>query len=248
MRDGVLPYAKWWPVHIDGGYPVQFVLRQWAEESAGKVLATALARSPGWRQVVLGLQSEAYHELPRRDDADLAAQLRDFGLPDTPGTIHHLRAVAADEPQPPLPTRGLLVTTMVRSIPPHSFTVSGELDTATAALIQRAVATVVIRHRAFAFDVVGRAIASDLQRVALDADRQKRAEVEYVAAAWQERDLLLVQPYHPNGIEGALIAYLNTIYKRVRERRQGAGMTTKPPVGWRDEIKPKLRDWLRVAS
>jgi hypothetical protein len=252
IRDGVLPECKWWPARAASDEPlgpltVLFVLRQWAEDGPSEALARLLAREYGWGQLVLGVQAGSDGRL--HDDAGLAARLRHFGLPETPSTIRHLRAVAAGSPQSTLPTRGVLVTTLVRTHPPHTFTVSGELDTTTAALFGGPVAGVTIRHSAFAAEQVGKARYSSLRRVNIDAGRPARMETEYAAAAWEERDMLAVRRgTHPDGDAAALTEYLNGVAKRVWSRRRRAGLPTKAPEGWRGQVRPRLWDVLRSDS
>jgi hypothetical protein len=250
MRDGVLPEAKWWPVTFDDGRSVRFVLRQWAEEPPTAALARVLGRELGWWELIWSIRGGT--NLSPRNDAECATRLREIGLPDTPSTIRHLRVVAADPshgpggaPQGSLPTRGLLVTTFVCAIPPHRVAITGELDTTTTRLFEGAAAEIVGRHLHFATNVAGRARVADTRRHPIYAESAQRQR-DYATAAWDERDLLrVIALQHQNDLEGALTEYLNDLYNRVRSRRKRAGVSTTVPADWRNDVKPRLRNWLR---
>jgi len=117
-----------------------------------------LARSPGWRDLVLEIRANA--DWRPSDDAGLAARLRDFGLPETPGTIRHLRAVAAKETRPPLPTRGWLVTTIARTIPPHSSAASGDPDIMNPNFMAKTVSPIMTEHGKFLKRHAGKGVAA----------------------------------------------------------------------------------------
>ena len=53
---------------------------------------------------------------------------------------------------------------------------------------------------------------------------------------------------HLNGSEGAITDYLDRVYRRVWNRRSGADMPTKPPLNWREEVRPFLTDLLRSTD
>ena len=53
---------------------------------------------------------------------------------------------------------------------------------------------------------------------------------------------------HLNGVEGAITSHLDDVYRRVRKRRSDAGIPTKPPPNWRDEVRPFLTDLLRSTD
>jgi hypothetical protein len=162
IRDGVLPECKWWPARATSDDPagprtVLFVLRQWAEEDS-PALARVLARQYGWARLLLGIRAGSDRRLD--DDAGLATRLRHFGLPETPGTIRHLRAVAAGDPQRPLPTRGMLVMTNARSTPPHDVSITGQLEAMTKGFMAKAVAPTMIEHRAYVDRHIGEGLAA----------------------------------------------------------------------------------------
>jgi hypothetical protein len=50
---------------------------------------------------------------------------------------------------------------------------------------------------------------------------------------------------HIDGPEGAITDYLDDVYHRVRKRLADANRPTKPPKGWREELRPVLQDELR---
>jgi len=126
IRDGVVPRSEGWPVPLNGRR-LGLVIREWAEEAPKRTLANLLAGSKDWDKEVESLR--AHFEVWRErnpgaaldgwvdgtawwkgngDTLDpgasryLARWLRRRGLPDTPATVCHLRAVAAGVTSPPL--------------------------------------------------------------------------------------------------------------------------------------------------
>jgi hypothetical protein len=155
IRDGVIPESKRWPVAVAFERYLGLVLRQWVQEPPNATLAIQLQGEPAWRQEAsrLGyiLDQGGLGGDPASDRL-IARRLHRRGLPDTPATVRHLRAVL-DGKHEPLPARGLLVTTSayVRVFqppdgsraagefsPPHGVAVTGSLDLATSDLWREA--------------------------------------------------------------------------------------------------------------
>jgi hypothetical protein len=201
--------------------------------------------SYGWGDLVLRLRARG--DLTALSDADLAEMFAEYGLPQTPGTVRHLRAVVAGIADPPAPTRGLLVTTRVRTLPPHDVSITGQLDTTTNDILEKVVPPIVLRHRDFATNVVGQIREANVRQATQAVQRRSRPalELEYENAAWEERKYLRdPNRDRSNGIEGMITDYLNEIDKRVRRRRERAGLVTTAPDGWRDRVRPRLQEFL----
>ena len=121
IRDGLVPPSQTWPVPFNGRR-LGLVIREWAEEAPSPTLASLLAGSKDWKAEVPSLRATFNVWRERNPGADLngwvdgtawwqrsgedidlgagrhlARRLRRRGLPDTPSTVRHLRAVAAGD-------------------------------------------------------------------------------------------------------------------------------------------------------
>ena len=269
-RDGLLPppLDDRWPLPV-GLRSLGFVVRQWAQEEPSATLASQLARLRAWRRearlVEYMLDRGALGD-NAASDRFVADRLTRRGLPATPATVRHLRAVIAGDREP-LPARGLLVVTRVhvrllrrpgwpapvgRAEPPHDVSVTGPLDFTTGPLVDRA-RGVALAHRDW-LGRWGRHRIADVREVR----RSQRGafaptlppgggRFDYRAEALRGLDnLTLLARRHPYGPEGAITDYLDAVYRRVRKRRADAGLPPAPPREWRRELRPLLRGCLRA--
>jgi hypothetical protein len=264
-RDGLLPPPAddRWPIRI-GKRDLGFVIRQWAQEEPSQTLANLLTTLPAWRAQVRHTGNLLYNGALGDNiasDRVIARRLAEHGLPATPATVRHLRAVIAGEAEP-LPARGLLVVTKVFlnlrrypnqgttfhiATPPHHVTITGDLDYATGPLLDCARA-VALAHRDWLRSKRNHPLADiheirRWQKGAFTAQTTAGNErFDYTAEALRHADVLfLLAQHHYNGLEGALTEYLNKVYRKVKQRRARAGLLQPPPPHWRDVVKPILR-------
>ena len=291
-RDGILPVSEHWPVSFQGRR-LGFVLRQWVQEDPSETLANQLAASPAWRREVKALKirfSPWRKRNPKADlsgwvdgtawrrngdsqfDAgagrDLAQRLRQRGLPHTPATVRHLRAVAAGCSSAPLPARGILVTTFVyiRAFQPTSMTepllfidensevsVTGLLELVTGPILDQATRAV-LTHRTWLrqweqHPLADMSAVRRAQRGAFEPATEKDEDwycyrVEALRIPTEE--LRRQASANINGLEGAITQHLNSVYRRVRKRRTDAGLPpATPPPDWRREARLHLRSSLK---
>jgi hypothetical protein len=163
IRDRLVPDQPGWPILVAGGRRVGLVLRQWVEEPPNPTLANQLAEDRTWQQTVNVLQrmlDDADASPQDLSDPFLHDQQRRRGLPYSPSTIAHLRAVLSGQREP-LPVRGVLIITtayvqvprlpsravpLILFQPPHDVTITGSLELVTSAMWQ-VVGRVVTSHR-----------------------------------------------------------------------------------------------------
>jgi len=178
-----------WPLRHDGR-GLLLVLRQWVHEDPNATLANMLAENsdwlaeveryrpafelwerlsegrPGWLEAWIRVPDRVRRRLKRpgdHPDRSLAKRLRSAGIPDSPATLRHLRAVVAGRREP-LPARGLLVETRIYGLPRPMIAPNGEhvinwvyhpgpevsiggaLETVTAPLLTKAL-KIAVQHR-----------------------------------------------------------------------------------------------------
>jgi hypothetical protein len=276
--------AAWWPVQY-GSRRLGLVIKQWVEGEPNEVLAMQLSKDPGWNEEV-SLRNQTYQQWQeamrdmtpdawingrgwyRNDDQGaerwLSGRLRRRGLPSTPSTVRHLRAVAAGRNQP-LPGRGLLVTTLAfvnprhdeqnapqtlphYFTPPHEFLLLGSSEWTTKALIEEGYA-VMREHRAFLHRFRDYPIADvttyrQLQSLHRRGEETNGPEwLDYEAAAMLaidreefDRERGRSDPQH------AATVFLNGIQRRVKGRGGG-----KAPASWRDRPRARLMEMMGIA-
>lgn len=294
MRDGLVTSSSEWPTRLHGRR-VGFAVREWAQEPPNQTLANLLRDSSSWHTEVNSLRAnfELWSQRNRGADLEgwingtawwrqgkdgkdpggeryLANRLRQKGLPNTPATVQHLRAVAAGVEHAPLPARGLLVTTLVYvrafRVPPHSnpilfidenpeFLLGGSLELITGPILDGS-KQIALAHRKWLrrwerhpltdLRTIRRAQPGSLQ-VATPKDP------EWYSYRWEAMqittdELKLRVQMHLNGPEGAITEYLDEVYRRVRKRRSDVGMPTRPPGKWRAELRPRLHNLLRSSN
>lgn len=281
----VLDAAIWWPVPYRSRY-LGLVIRQWAQEEPNAILAGKLRKDDAWKDEVsedTALLAQWRREFPsypidmwidgriwygdadRGLDTYLAARLRQRGLPYTPSTVRHLRAVIAGESEP-LPARGLLVSTLAYVdtrgddrgerqyslsssperffSPPHDFDIAGIGEWTTGHLMAQTYETV-SEHRAFLHsyrDHPLSSLRSTRQQQALvrsNADEHGPGWFDYEAEAM----LAIDQGKFDKHLGPArynpgteITNFLNRIGRRVKERTD-----TPPARGWRDRPRARLR-------
>ena len=109
IRDDLLQPAAEWPIAMDGRRRLGFVLREWVQTEPDRALASLLATNSRWRIAVRSLRDVYDVWRERNPDHDLRSwivgppnerissrRLREAGLPYSPATTRHLRAVAAE--------------------------------------------------------------------------------------------------------------------------------------------------------
>jgi len=200
----------------------------------------------------------------------LARRLQRRGLPDTPATVRYLRVVAAGVTSPLLPARGLLVTTFVfvraYQLPTFddpillldanpSVSITGPLELTTGPVFDDA-KRVALGHQRWLrrwkhhplsdMGAIRRAQPGAIQAAGPKGEEwfSYPAEALGISAA----ELRAKAKAHLNGVEGAITSHLDDVYRRVRKRRSDAGIPTKPPPNWRDEVRPFLTDLLRSTD
>jgi hypothetical protein len=152
IRDRLVPDQPGWPILVAGRRRVGLVIRQWVEEPPNPTLANLLAGDRTWQQAVNMLQrvmSDADASVQDLSDRFLGDQLHRRGLPNSPATLAHLRAVLSGQREP-LPARGVLVATtayvqiprrpqtapLIVFQPPHDVAITGSLELVTSAMWQ----------------------------------------------------------------------------------------------------------------
>ena len=288
-----------WPLRFKKRLLI-LVLRQWVQEGPSRTLAALLADHPLWRREVQGLRgvyelwTGLHVDRPDRLAADwleesvwdagdlvratpsgertLAARLRLHGLPETPATMRHLRAVAAGRASP-LPARGVLVTTLVFASDVElvgdrdgalkllldfdanpDISITGALELATGPLFEQ-VGTVALAHRNW-LRRYGRSwltVPANVRRAQPGSMRPGTAgrddRFDYLAEAMRDADALAAAARHrPANLEGKISAYLARISRRVNQRRRRAGVRTRAEdKGWTGKARILLRRRLRDA-
>jgi len=277
------------------GRRLGLVIREWAQEGPNQTLATMLVDSPDWAREVASLQAnfEVWRERNPEAALDgwvdgtawwkgsgntldpgagryLARWLRQRGLPDTPSTVRHLRAVAAGVTSPPLPARGLLVTTFVfiraYQLPTFdgpallvdanpSVSITGPLELITGPVFDVA-KRVALGHQRWLrrkkhhplsdMGAIRRAQSGAIQAAGPKGEDyfSYRAEALGISAV----ELRAKAEAHLDGIEGAITSHLDDVYRRVRKRRSDADMPLPPPPSWRKDVRPLLRTRLRSPA
>ena len=270
-----LPYE--WPLPQPDGRYLVLVVRQWVHEKPSETLANLLARDQGWLEAVDRYRDvhERWraHPAGRGDDDDdiwitkpdrvwralgadqgdppdrvLALRLRQRGLPDSPATLRHFRAVVAGRTEP-LPARGVLVTTKVvmrgREVErggiegleldmPAAIPTLGNLEHVPGPLLDEAV-RVMSQHKrwcrehvATSFDAnaltdVGAIRAAQLTAFPARGDQLPHAVDYYAEGVKALPDLLLTLATAPSAgtnRAGSITAYLGKVYRRVRNKHR----------------------------
>ncbi len=255
------------------------VIRQWVETepdaTSDVTLARQLDRSDDWHRFIRYLQQSGYAQVAQTDDGasvlhTLALHLRNAGLPYNPATVQHLRAVLRGE-QLPLPTRGVLVTTLgyvsapyeTRTgsspddhffCPPHETIIEGITEWMPDSLFKR-VNALVRQHEAFLdhdnpYLLTTRSMVRTLQPGAFQAkERATIADLDcdYESVAIRCAHEIKREEVANLGLDQAVTHYLGVIYHRVYERRKKAELSTAAPPGWRVRARALIKTELEKS-
>jgi hypothetical protein len=225
----------------------------------------------------LSITTGTIANLREENDAILAQRLRWRGLPDTPTTVAHLRAVAGGGREP-LPTRGLLVTTFIylqdrllqHKISTDDTTLDEDVTVAITGSL--ALATGPLLHKAQEIALLHRNWLPTLGMQHPFADRKEQKKhhprsfqsrgkpLDYLTEALDEDQVAKLirgirasvrapgQQPSDSLIEQRISAYLkHGVSNRVSKRRRKAGLETTPPAGWTDRAREVLRGKIAAA-
>jgi hypothetical protein len=233
---------------------------------------------PWWRQRAPWLMSDTLGWIrnlvesdtlaPWRDcveaepDADwvLAWRLRQSGLPDNPSVVAHLRAVAADKADPPLPRRGVLVTTYVYAQQPMieyspyapQTEVSFALDHLEAHSLMDEASRIAKEHRNWIHDQAPRhpiSTVSDKRRsqgksFAVEPRRGRRAIKDYKASALDRVTLKKLRESAAGQSRDAwactISKHINLTDDRVTRARKRDGDDRQPREEWAPDVRQVL--------
>jgi hypothetical protein len=265
------PTKTLWPFRYPGGRWLMLVIRQWALEEESEFLARLLNKDHRWQAVVQALREHG--DVDRIPERVLARMLSGNGLPATPPTVAHLRAVVCGHPEPPLPARGVLVTTLVfADVPANShhppgawafhdgnpdFVVSegGEFTTPE---IREAAAQIILETRKWlrtfkCLEIAtrrarNRAIASTDRAAAEELSPERRAAwLDYETYALADENVeKIIDPIRAGGRPSDEIEKaIGRADATIGQRRRRAKVPRTPPRGWRDVVRRKLRQRLR---
>lgn len=204
--------------------------------------------------------------------AEILHELSEAGLPNSPSMIDYLFAHVVDgmevNGEPILaedaasPSYGALITTLVWSTGVE-VEISARLDLARDSLFD-AISESAREIRDWLPAIgAGRNPLTDksaIRRAALragsldyftpvDERLPDDPHFDFIAEALAPNnidDLRARATNHLNGREGAISDYLQAIGRRVSKRRRDAGLPSSPPSGWRDDVRPRIRELLKT--
>jgi len=276
-----------WPLPYQGRQ-LGMVIRQWAEDEPSSTLANQLSESDSWKKEIAGfheqfilfratrpnysehqwVQGLGYHLKGPEMSADegatryISARLRLRGLPNTPCTVRHFRAVVAGLREP-LPTRGVLVTTLVyvntkprpgeeplgaapfvRFIePPHETIITGATEWMPGSLLKGA-NQVVRKHEEWLhahrdYPITEIATIRRSQETAFSAKEMKGKEwFDYYAEAISDGSIKWIQRNTPSlGRQTAISKRLSDVKRNIDKRHQRAGRPIPPSNEWRERAR-----------
>ena len=266
------PTTPFWPYRYSDGRWLMLVVKQWAlEDKSRTYLARLLSKDSRWQAVVQALRERG--DVDRTPALMLARMLSGKGLPATPPTVAHLRAVVCGHPESHLPARGVLVTTLVfADVPANShyppgawafhdgnpdFVVSEGAEFTTPE-IDEAVARLRLETREWlrrfrqleitTVEARNRANASTDRAAAEELSPERRAAwLDYEHEALDDENVeRLIRRIHGGGQpQKHLNDYLKLIGQRVGKRLADKGYSRTPPSGWTRVVRPQLIRRLR---
>jgi hypothetical protein len=284
----VADFSAEWPL-IHGGRLLGLVLRQWAQEKPSPTLANQLSASREWQAEVDYVREYHYkpynlHTLhaggppwmeyvqtfPLTYYRSLRRNLSRAALPSTPATVQHLLASASGDPAGRLPTRGVLVTTLVYvttqtgsiSLQPNpDVTTQAPIEWLTEPLLRDA-AQVMQQHRLWVRKHAPFAITSqsNVRKSAANSYQGHQREVGRDYYDHYSEALLLVKAEHDRvgsqfsrdrKTQGTEVAISNLIARTTRiiiKRRNRAELDPQtPPPDWTTRARADIRAFLKAT-